>query len=391
MKNLILHSFCYFVIAILLLGCSTGEKLPEVAPELMANLSGYLKDQQQTPEEYILNKFEQHDVIFIGEYHRIKQNVELISRLIPILHQNGIYYLCTEFARREDQHLIDSLLTSPEYDEALARLITFNQYVFWGFQEYCDIYKSAWELNHNLPEESRKFRILGVNDSPDWSYVKTPRDRDKHEVMKKVWQGGGEHLWAKVILDEVIANGERTLVYSGIHHAFSEYKQPIVSGDGKFIRFEVTRMGNHVFSEVGKRAITIYLHALWPSADGYGAKSVYTADGVIDAVMAQSSEEHYPVGFDVRGTPFGKLPGQNSLYHHGYDDFTLEMFCDGYIFQVPFAQYQGVTPIDGFIDDGNIETARLQAPNPKYRDKDPEHFMKSMARTADMERRFKGY
>ena len=102
----------------------------------------------------------------------------------------GIYCLGTEFARSEDQHLIDSLLTAPTYDEDLARRITFTQFPFWGYQEYVDIFKAAWELNNSLPENYVKFRILGLNESPEWWHVKTEEDRESHEVMKKVWHGG---------------------------------------------------------------------------------------------------------------------------------------------------------------------------------------------------------
>lgn len=366
-----------------------GQNLPEVDLKLKAELKNYIRNHYMTPEEYIISKFKEHDIIFVGEHGYIKHDVELIQNLIPLLYRNGVFVLGTEFARREDQYLIDSLLNSTIYDEKLARLITFQFYVHKGFQEYVDIYKAAWELNHNMPNGSRKFRIIGLNDSPDWSFVKTPEDRDKGSVMRKVWQGGGEHLWAKTILDTVFAKGEKALIYSGMHHAFTEYKQPIYF-QHKFIRFEDTRMGNHVFREIGKRAITICLHHPWVNVEGYDKPRVYPVDGIIDAVMEKMEPQYQRAGFDTKGTPFGKLTGETSFYKHGYTNFTLEMFCDGYIYQKPFSKYEGVTPIKEFVNETNIDQARAQSPEPSFRTASIEDFDQDAIRTADMIKRFPG-
>ena len=387
MKNRIV--LLILILAAFLLGCSKKIDLPRLDEELRLKLEEYLKSHYMTPEDYVISKFRDHDIVFIGEYHRIKHDVELIHRLIPRLYENGVFILGTEFARREDQPLIDSLLNSQTYDEKLAWDITFNNFVHWGYKEYVDIYKVAWQLNQSLPEGSRKFRILGLNDSRDWSIIKTQKDRENDAIRKKVWRGGGEHLWAKVILDEVVAKGEKALIYCGIHHAFTEYKQPIFDEQKQiFIRFEERRMGNFVYNEIGKKAITIYLHAPWPSAQGYTKPDVYPVDGIIDAVMARISPRYRRVGFDTKGTPFGKLPGETSIYKHGYEDFSLEKFCDGYIYQASLSKYEGVTPIRGFVNEGNIEQARLQSPNPWFRNATIEDFYNAAKEDANFKRRF---
>jgi hypothetical protein len=264
--------------------------------ELVSELKAYIENNHMLPEAYVIDKFADHDVVILGETHRIKHNVEFVQGLIPLLYDNGIYYLGTEFARREDQPLIDSLLTGEVYDEDLARRITFLSFVHWGYQEYVDVYKAAWQLNHRLDADSRRFRILALNDSPDWSHLKSNADRDKSEVMQEVWQGGGEHLWARC----------------GMHHAFSKYKQPIVS-NGEFIRFDSTRMGNHIYREIGEHAFTISLHFAWPGSGGYDDEMVYSGDGVIDRLISQIDPKYQRAGFDTRGTPFEKVTGETNL------------------------------------------------------------------------------
>jgi hypothetical protein len=357
-----------------------------IHPEIKRHLIEHVRTHYQTPEDYVISKFKAHDIVFLGEWHRIKHDPELVQKLIPRLHSAGVYYLGFEFARRVDQPLIDSLLNAQVYDEQLARLIVFKEFVHWGYQEYVDIFKVAWNLNHSLPVGSHRFRILGLNNSPDWSFVKSQDDRDKGEVMRKVWHGETEEDWAKVLLDVVISKGEKTLVYCGIHHAFTEYRQPIAI-DGKFIRFGDVRAGNYVFQKIGKRTITIYLHAPWINADGYDKPPVLPADGYIDALLNEIEPEHQRVGFDLKGTPFGKLPGETSLYKFGYDHFTLETIYDGYICQGPLSSYRGVTPIKDFVNERNLEEARAQSPNPSLRNATIEDFYEGAVQDADIPRR----
>lgn len=359
-------------------------EMPQIEPQVKKELTSYLKSHYMTPEDYVISKFKDHDIVILGEMHRIKHDPELVQALIPLLHKRGIYTLAMEVARREEQPMIDKLLNAPEYDEALARRIQFNMMTTWGFREYVDIYKAAWRLNHSLPKGARKFRILGLTDSMNWSLIKTEKDAADPEIRRKVLgNNSGEDQWAKVIMNEVVAKKEKALVYCGIHHGFSKYQQPIYDEQNrKFVRFVTDRMGNHLFRAVGDRVMTIYLHAPWVPAEGYSAGfSVHPVDGVIDTIMTLVEPRYRRVGFDTHGTPFGRLPG-SSFYKHGYEDFTLEVFCDGYIFQKPLGEYQGVTPIPGFINEVNIEQARTQSPDLAHRSASIEDLNREIAEDA---------
>ena len=350
--------------------------LPELNEELRLDLETTLAEQGKPPVEYVLEKIADHDVVVLGEMHRARQDPLLVQQLITRLPEAGVYSLCTEFARRVDQPLIDSLLNGTNYDQKLAETITLQQFPHWGYVEYVDIFKAAWRYNQSRAEGARPFRIFGINNSPEWWHVKTQEDRENVEVRRKVWHGEGEIDWANVVLDSVVAKGDKALCYCGIHHGFTEYRQPVVV-DGEFVRYVEDRFGNHIYNAIGKRAITIYLHNTWASVGGYDKPSTYPADGYIDALMAALGPDAYPVGFDTRGSTFGKLPGKSSLYSHGYEGFTLEEFCDGYIFQMPFSEFEPVTCIEGYYTEDNIDYARRNAVNPWFRDQAIEEFEKS--------------
>jgi hypothetical protein len=125
---------------------------PPLSPALQAGLSGWLESHGKPPERYVVDLFADHDVVFLGEQHRVKHDPLLVQALLPKVYEAGVHVLAYEFGRREDQPLIDSLLAEKEWDEDLAREIVFRQFMAWGYREYVDVYKAAWALNQGLPE-----------------------------------------------------------------------------------------------------------------------------------------------------------------------------------------------------------------------------------------------
>jgi len=373
------------IAAVMLVGCGIQQDKEPLDQTQLFELKQYLVANQLPPVDYVISKFVDHDVVFLGEFHRIKDNPVLVQQLVPRLYENGIFVLATEFACKVDQSLIDSLLNSQSYDENLARYIQMNQYSLWPWQEYLDIYKTAWELNRSLPDTARPFRILGINCDLDWTPVKTKEDFQKPEIRKQVWKGCGEKDWAEVVLGPV-REGEKVLVHCGSHHAFTRYRQPVVGSGGEFIRFGDIRVGNYVRDEIGDRAMSIYMHGPWYDIKSqYGDADRRPVGGAIDQLMTNLGTEAGPAGFDVLGTPFGKLSDDGAIYSVGYKNFTLADFCDGYIWFRPFAEYETVTFAGGFYNDDNIEQARIRVSQPPYRDANPAYFERKMRRQVERE------
>ncbi len=128
-----------------------GPRRPAVAPAVIGPLLRFAESAWQPPDQYILGAFARHDVVLLGEFFKIRQNVQLVHDLIPKLYAAGIRNLGIEYALSDDQAAIDSLVTAPTWDEGKARALTFDWLVTWGYQEYIDLYRAAWEVNHGLP------------------------------------------------------------------------------------------------------------------------------------------------------------------------------------------------------------------------------------------------
>jgi len=141
---------------------SVQRPLPELTAHQEETYGRFLKDHWQSPEQYVVSKFADHDIVLLGEWHRIDHDVKLVQNLVPLLYKSGVYNLGIEFGAYDFQPKVDALITGQEYDEQLARKLLFDWRYDWGYEEYEDIYRAAWKLNHSLPAGSPKFRVVNL-------------------------------------------------------------------------------------------------------------------------------------------------------------------------------------------------------------------------------------
>ena len=325
------------IIAFVILGLSFGCNNTQIKN----NLDEYILNKGNTPEKYILDKFNSHDFVFIGEYHRIKHDVDLILKLIPQLHNNNVNNLAIEFGNYQDQYLVDSLLLLPHFDRELAKTIIFKMNPLWGYKEYIDIYKVAWEVNQS--KSKQKFRIINLG--------------AKFDPCKKggAWKSINPDIFmANVIFKELVDKNEKALIYSGNHHAFTKYHMPLYDFEKDTLwGMNTSRMGNVIYDSIKENTFHIVLHAPWISDKGWFQPTVLPVNGVIDSIINKFENKH--IGFDIKNSPFGNLESNNSYYAFGYPNFTLDKFCDGYIYHSNIKSYEPVTIEKNFISDNNIE------------------------------------
>lgn len=385
---MIVKALAFICSSLLVFGCGGSQgSVRTISDQQKSELVEYLRAHWKSPEDYLIEKFRDHDIVFIGEMHRVKHDVELIHNLIPRLYKIGVYNLGIEFGGNEYQDKVDSLVTADEYDENLARWLLFKWATYWGFKEYMDIYRRVWELNKSLPKSAPRFRVVHLNYIPRWDLMKEEMTaEDRKRVMHK---GDGDEFMAKVVLKEIVDKGQKALIYSGQHHAFTRYRQPMYDFEKKkLLGLRDTRMGNIVQKRIPDKVFNIFLHFPWPMKENFDAMK-YPVNGGIDAVMREFHDQR--VGFDVVGSPFGKLRDNDAYYAIGYDNFTLSTFCDGYIFQMPVNQYQGCTVDTVFVTEGNLQEAIAWIPNVKARKhyKKPQDLIESMRDDVNMPRRLR--
>lgn len=333
--------------------------------EKLNRLISYLKGNWVSPEKYIIDKFRNHDIIFLSEDHGVKHNLILAQTMIPLLYKAGIYNFGMEFGASEDQTRLDSLVTAPKYDENIARKIMFNYNVGWAIKEYIDIYRTAWNLNATLSPAAKKFRIINLSYKFNWSScdkknlgIKTP------ETVRHIFhKGGTEEYRAKIVKELIVDKNEKILILTGGLHAFTKYQQAEYDYYAEnFYHLLDRSFGNLVYKMVPNKTFTILLH--YPFESKTKANSLRPAQGLIDDVMQNFQDKR--VGFDLTNTPLGDLR-DTSFFSIGHDNFKLSDMADGYIYQNSFPDYQGCTFDDKFFSNQEWSEILKQYPDQDIR------------------------
>jgi len=345
----------------------SGQTRPpaKIAEGLKNELLAYLKTNGMPPEDYVVSKFSDHDIVFLGEHHFVKHDVEFVQSLIPVLYRNGITDLGIEFGCYELQDQADALLAAEVYDEGLARRLMFKWGSYWPYVEYMGLYKKAWELNRSLPRDAPKFRIVSLDYRPRWDLLRETMNLDLwREVLFK---GTRDSHMARIVMKEFVRKGKKALVYAGQYHAFTRFHGPEFDRETKkLIRLNKEAMGNLVYRKIRGRAFNICLHYPWTTVKGPKTHD-YPVDGAIDGVMKEFEARR--VGFDIGGSPFGRLGDEDAEYSQGRKRFAFSDFCDGYVVLRPFNEYEGCTVDPLFITEENLAEAVAYLPNASIKKK----------------------
>lgn len=349
-----------------------------------SELKDYLLNEGNAPLDYVLDKFENHEIVLLGEMHYIRQQVEMYHRLIPLLPEHGINLFATEFGRREDQALIDELLGKEQFDFPLAKLITLHQEAFWGYQEYLDVYRLIWEQNRKNPPD-RQIRCIGLNDPYNWKlYNKICREQKREpnaEERKLIWKDCDEKNWLRALNKYHVPGVTKVLGIMGSHHAFTRYREPDFTEEGGrkvFAGFNKVRFGNHVHEEYGDAVCNICFYDPWDSLES-DAPPKAPGGGIIEDIISPHFSE---LAFDLKESPVGEL-ADDSFYSLGYKDFRLRDISDGMIYTCKLTEFKNLTPIPDFIDADNLQEFRNYAPFNYDTDKSCEEINRIIAESAE--------
>lgn len=323
----------------------------------------YLSKNKMSPQEYIASKFATKDIVLLSEEHRIKENLELVKSMIPVLYKNGVMIIGMEFGASQNQKTLDSLILAPEYNEDLARELMFNYNSGWVFKGYTDLYKAAWLFNKSLMKSAKKFRILNLSYRYNWSSFSGYRTPEK---MKKVFYKGNTEAYRFGIVEkEIVAKREKILILTGDIHAFTRYRFPVYDFVGEdFVRLENGYFGNLLYAKYPQKVFTILLHKPFMNLPDTKPNLVSPANGAIEAIMQKLNNE--AAGFDLVNTPLGKLRDY-SYYSLGHKNLTLEDIADGYVFLKPIKKLSGCDIDTAFLTEKNWEQALENVADPDWR------------------------
>lgn len=317
----------------------TATQAEQPSSKLQAEQLGWWQKHGRPPIDYVTAQFADHDWVFLGEYHRIRDDVRLIVELIPRLHRDTrVRHLAMEFLCTDQTDQANELIQAPTFDRRQAIDFFRAQFVSWNYEEYLDIFLSAWRSNRDQSADRGSFHLIGLHPCPDYSVIhygeaeRAAREREKQE-------GYDRHM-AATLETRILGRSLPALVFTGIAHStarFSEYRFGTEE--------QLTRMGNLVYKKPFRdRMFFIAFHA--PFWDAGTEKEIYPFDGILDRLMRKHGQS---IGFDVAGTPFSSLVHENRS-PHAITAYSFGELYDGYImWKVALKETTGVTCIEDWI------------------------------------------
>lgn len=293
--------------------------------EVSDEITSYLQEHRQTPEEYVLSKARTHKITIIGEGHWLKQDVDFVAGLIPALHKAEID-LAVEIFPASQQAAIDKLIAAPSWSVADANAVM--RAASWPYIEYRDLLRSAWRVNR---DSEKRIRILAVGPPADWRTSLVPKGDTYDSFM------------ADLVIKHLAQQSRSVMVYAGMHHAFTRYYQAELSMAGVATAY-MDRMGNILARALGNQVFLVALHK--PIWCGNPAELSYCLPfaGQIDCVASKIGQ---PIGFDVVNSPLSQLPFEpTDYYSYGHNALRFVDYTDGYIWFGGIESFKPVTVIE---------------------------------------------
>lgn len=362
-----------------------GSKYKDLSESELQVYINHLNSSTSKPLEFVSEKFKQYDVVLIGEQHYRQQDILFLQELIPYLYKsNGVRIIGWEFGPSNAQAEVDSLVTAQSFDRRKAIDILKRFAYYWNFEEYLDVFRVVWELNQQLPSNAEPIRFLQLGSD----YVPRRLFSPDPEVRRKeVEQFYYDKKIAEIIEQEAIQKNKKALVYTGLHHVFTKYRQPRVFFQRR--TGEDRRGGNFLYDKYPQQVYLITLHVpvmhrwillnqILPAIAPDANKMYYPFKGIIDQVYARYQK---PLAFDTRQSPFGKIKDNYSYYSFDcLGGVRLQKFCDGYIMLCSFDEIKPVCSIEDWIISENElnEIKNVLSPGQAERIKDIPSFLKQL-------------
>ena len=293
--------------------------------ETQDDIATYLRDNGQSPEDYVLSKATSHKITIIGETHWLKHDVSFVAALIPALRKAGID-LAVEVFPASRQAEIDQLVTGSKWSEAAANAVM--RAARWPYLEYRDLLRTAWLANRN---SDQRISILALGPPEDWRSSLLPEGRTYDSFM------------ADLVVRHTTQHGRSIVVYTGMHHAFTRYYQAELSRTGAATAY-MDRMGNILMRSLGEQVFLVALHKpIWcgsPTEPSY----CLPFGGKIDCAASQIGQ---PIGFDVVDSPLADLRFEPTDYYaYAHNDLRFVDYTDGYVWLGPIESFRPVTIIE---------------------------------------------
>lgn len=367
---------------------------PGSDPGVVRSAAAWIEEEHREPQDYLLDRFEEDQVVLLGELGQIRQQVSFVTGFLPLLHIADVHVFATEHLLAEDQKKVDRLVgfggspeTGNDFDRRAAAQLLLRRNVLGGYEEYVSMIEAVHSFNRSRAEDQEPLRLVALAPRFRYDLIERQEQTQDSEILRQVvGEVTPDRYMADVFARKVLEEGRRALVLLSFPHVFSEYESRAAAEELGALGFDDVRMAGRIIRErAGGGVSTVLMHGPWPD-ESRPSNLNYAVDGYIDSIQEELPDRVRRAGFDLAGTPPGDLPVTVGQFAGHHDALTLGALADGYITLGPISRYRGASVIPDFYTAGNIEYARLNFPGPTEEELSPgelQEFLRGQANAFD--------
>jgi hypothetical protein len=297
-------------------------------------LTSHIKRRGLEPLSYVKRKFYESEVVLVGEVLGVRETCDLVAALIPVVQQSGVRVLASEFFRTSQQGILDQLVVSPAFDEAVVvAMLRAGPWPACGYREHVEVVRAVWQSNRDrkLPG----MRLVGLDS--DWNQAEQARETSPRKRYAVI-QAREDHMVAT--LDAVLHNHTKVLAHVSLMNS--------VLAPGE--RFGARIAQRH-------RAFQVVVHH-----DPVPGPQRSRLCAEIEAAVAAVGKK--PIAFDLAGSPVATMRDERApAFRMLGARAGLFDLARGWVFQKPAAELTPVQWIEGLAPDGSSPAA--EAPDPR--------------------------
>ena len=295
-----------------------------------------LNSLKSDPYYFVADQFDTHDVVFIGEMHKIKQDLDFFSKLIPYLYQKKkINIIGWEFGAAIYQKDADSVVNAPTFDRKKAITILRRSNFRWCYNEYLEIFHTIWQINKSVINFGERIRILPLN-APNIHRKRKSNDTATRNAKAKMYF---DNFFPPIIEKKVLDKDQKILIYCGLHHSLTKFYTPkflFLKDSGRGSQYLYKKYHGKIFQII----MSPPLPPRWWLFKSSQSAGIYPFDGVFNQLYASLK---LPLAINANTRSFSEVKDFNSFYEFdSWNGIKIKDFCNGAIM---IASFKDIVPV----------------------------------------------
>jgi len=323
------------------------------AQTTVAQYTDFLNQEHLSPKAYILQLFEQNDIIILGERdHRDTTQYDLI---LDIIGDNwfieNVAHVYTEVGVTNNTEWANQVLkanykTDNDFETAVIKLyreLDFNS--LWEKYNMYKYLKGIYTINKGLAP-NKKITVGLTDQAFSWQNMTKEKLEKFHKILSSTYR-----YRDSIMAANFINLYEKQMPINGTKKALLIQSRPhAINMDVTYKGRKIKNTGSYIVDKYeNKTKIIAFNWYHWMPLEWYKwmpEKSIkLTDDGKWNAAFELTS--HNPVGFDLKNTPFG-LTEFDYSYEQG---IKYQDVIDGIIYYKPFYEFVCTVGVPNVVDD----------------------------------------